>query len=79
MINVYNPIENVETDQNDWWFVFDETSKNIIVEPQQCSGSTYGPYTMVVADTKEEIDQYIQDNGLILPPDPEDSFNDNIE
>ena len=67
MINVYNPIENVETDQNDWWFVFDETSKNIIVEPQQCSGSTSGPYTMVVADTKEELDQYIVDNGLKYP------------
>lgn len=67
MINVYNPIKNVETDQNNWWFVFDEANKNIIIEPQQCSGSTSGSYTMVVADTKEELEQYIADHGLIYP------------
>jgi hypothetical protein len=65
MINIFNNPKNVETDQNQWWFVYDEANKEIIVEPQQCSGSTSGPYLMVVADTKEELDQYIVDNNLI--------------
>ena len=67
-MSVYKDPKNVETDQNQWWLVYEETSKNIIVEPQQCSGSTSGPLTMVVADTKEELDQFIVENGLILPP-----------
>jgi hypothetical protein len=56
-----------------------QTRCKIIIPPQQCSGGTSSPFTMAIADTKEELEQYIQDNGLILPPDPEDSFNDNIE
>jgi hypothetical protein len=33
--------------------------------PQQCSGYTSSHLTIVVADTKEECDQYIADNELI--------------
>jgi hypothetical protein len=78
MINTFNNPKNVETNQNQWWFVYDETNKNIVVEPQRCSGSTSGPYTMVVADTEEELNQFIVENGLILPPDEFD-FTYNIE
>lgn len=78
MINVYKNPKNIETNQIIWWFIFDETNKNIILEPQQCSGSTTGPYTMVVADTEEELIQYITDNVLILLPD-EFGFTYNIE
>jgi hypothetical protein len=73
MMNVYKNPKNIETNQDQWWFIYEEASKNIIVEPQQCSGSTSGSRTMVVADTKEELDQYIVDNGLSLPPDEFDS------
>lgn len=69
MMNVYKNPKNIETDQNQWWFIYNETDKNIIIEPMECSGATSSPYTMVVADTKEELDQYILDNGLILPVD----------
>lgn len=64
-MNVYKDPKNVETNQDQWWFVYEEPSKNVIVEPQQCSGYTSGPHTMVIADTKEECDQYIADNNLI--------------
>jgi hypothetical protein len=36
-------------------------------------------YTMAIADTLEELEQHIQDNGLILPPDPDDYPTDNIQ
>jgi hypothetical protein len=78
MINIYKNPKDVETNQNQWWFVYDETNKNIVVEPQRCSGSTSGPYTMVVADTKEELNQYILDNDLILSSNEFD-FTYNIE
>ena len=52
------------TDQN-WWMIYDATTKQIVVEPMQCSGYTSGPLTMVIADTKEELEQYIKDNSLI--------------
>lgn len=52
------------TDQN-WWMIYDTATKEIIVAPQQCSGYTSSPLTMVIADTKEELEQYIKDNSLI--------------
>jgi len=69
MMNVYKNPKNIKTNQDQWWFLYEEASKNIIVEPQQCSGSASGPRTIVVADTKEELDQYIMDNGLKLSTD----------
>jgi hypothetical protein len=45
--------------------IYDAISKQIVVEPMQCSGYTSSPLTIVVADTKEECDQYIADNELI--------------
>jgi hypothetical protein len=47
--------------------IYNAISKQIITEPQQCSGYTSNPLTIVVADTKEECDQYIADNELSHP------------
>jgi hypothetical protein len=55
----------VETTEQDWWMIYDADTKEVVVEPQQCSGFTSSPLTMVIADTEEELDQYIVDNGLI--------------
>lgn len=57
----------VQTTEQDWWMIYDADTKEIVVEPQQCSGYTSSPFTMVIADTKEELDQYIVDNGLKHP------------
>ncbi len=83
MIKIYSKQLDVEevipssdevcTTEQDWWMIYDATSKQIIIEPQQCSGYTSSPLTIVVADTKEECDQYIADNEL-LHPNYEDSI-----
>ena len=64
MINVYSKAA-VEVDQDKWILLYQESSKEIVMEPQQCGGLWTVVETLVVADTKEELDQYIQDHGLI--------------
>jgi hypothetical protein len=56
----------VETTEKDWWMIYDADTKVIAIEPLQCSGYTSGPLTMVISDTKEELDQYIIDNKLLF-------------
>lgn len=77
--DVVQSAKNVITNETEWWMIYDANTLQVIIPPQQCSGKTSSPYTMVISDTKEELDQYIQDNNLILPPDPDYSFSDNIE
>lgn len=64
MIHIHQQPKDVQTTGETWWFVFDD-DKNIIISPFQCSGYTSSPHTIVVADSKEECDQYIADNELV--------------
>ena len=64
MINIYTQPKNLLTTENDWWFIFSE-DKHIVVEPLQCSGGTSSPHTMVVADTFEECEEYIEEHNLV--------------
>lgn len=59
----------IHTSEQDWWMIYDIDTKEIMVTPQQCSGYTSSPFTMVIADTQEELGQYIQENDLIYPAD----------
>ena len=65
--DVVPSVEGIITSETDWWIIYDAVTNGIIVPPQQCSGGTTSPFTMVIADTEEELNQYIADNGLILP------------
>jgi len=58
--------DEVHTTELDWWMIYDADTKVILIEPLQCSGYTSGPTTMVISDTKEELDQYIIDNKLLF-------------
>lgn len=66
MINVYKWAV-IETTQDEWIMMYDDETKIILVEPSQCSGSHTCAITLVVADTQEELDQYIVDNALVYP------------
>ena len=76
--HVVENVNNIITTETDWWMIYDADTNKVIIPPQQCSGSTTAPYTMVIADTEEELNQFIVENGLILPPD-EFSSTYNIE
>lgn len=64
MLNVYKWAV-IETTQDEWIMMYDDETKEVLVEPQQCSGSHTCAITLVVADTKEELEQYIVDNELV--------------
>jgi hypothetical protein len=56
--------DEVHTTEQDWWMIYDADTKVITIKPFQCFGYTSSPMTMVISDTKEELDQYIIDNEL---------------
>ena len=63
-MNTINNPQNFLTNDDQWWIIYDSLTKKILVEPQQCSGYTSSPFTIAVADSKEELEQYILDNEL---------------
>lgn len=66
MINIYK-WAIIDVTEDEWVMLYNDETKEVLVEPNKCSGSHTCADTLVVADTKEELDQYIQDNNLILP------------
>jgi len=64
MLNVYKWAV-IETTQEEWNMLYDDETKIILIQPQQSFGSHTCASTLVVADTKEELDQYIIDNNLV--------------
>jgi hypothetical protein len=63
MINVYKRAV-IDVSEDQWIMLYNEENKNILIEPQKCSGSHTCANNLVVADTKEELDQYILNNQL---------------
>jgi hypothetical protein len=49
-----NQPNEVETVADEWWFIYDEFTLTLVIPPQQCSGRTSSPHTMVICDTEEE-------------------------
>lgn len=77
--DVVQSATNIITNEIEWWMIYDANTLQVIIPPQQCSGETSSPYTMAIADSLEELEQHIQENGLILPSNPDYSSTDNIE
>ena len=65
---------NIESTQDQWWMLYNESTKIVFEGPIQCSGSTTSPHIMVIADTEEELLTYIEENDLIIPIDDEDEL-----
>ncbi len=68
-IQTITDVDNIETNTSDWWMLFVEDTKIVIEGIYQCSGHTFSPNTMVIADTKEELLTYITDNDLTISDD----------
>jgi len=62
-------VDNIKTTQDQWWMLYNESTKIVFEGPMQCSGSTTSPHIMVIADTEEELLVFIGENGLIIPVD----------
>jgi hypothetical protein len=57
----------VTIDENEWVFIYDADTKEILMSPQQCSGTYNCAQLLVVTGTLEELNLYIMDNNLKLP------------
>ena len=64
-MNTINNPQNFLTTEDQWWMIHNAETKKIIIEPHQCSGYTSSPFTMVIGDTKEELEQYILENFIV--------------
>ena len=64
--DVIPTVNGISTNETEWWMIYDVVTLKVIIPPQQCSGGTSSPYTMVIADTREELEQYIIDNKLLF-------------
>jgi hypothetical protein len=72
MINTYQQPKDFQIPDTVWWIVYDN-SKEILsdIQEPQYRGLISSPSTLVTADTKEELEQFITDNQLYFPPIPE--------
>ena len=60
-------VDNIETTQGVWWFLYDDETKIVLEVPMQCSGYTTSPHIMITSDTEAELYVYIEENDLIIP------------
>lgn len=63
MINTYKWAV-ITVDENAWVFIYDDETKKILMEPQQCSGTYTCAQPVVVADSLEECEEYIETNSI---------------
>lgn len=64
MINTYKwTIVELTSDQ--WHMLYNDETNEILIEPRQSSGSYTCADTLLVADTREELDAFIKDNNLV--------------
>jgi len=67
-------VDNIETTQEQWWIIYNDETKTVLLGPLQCSGYTSSPHVMVIGDTEKELLTYIEENDLIILIDYEDEL-----
>tara|TARA_B110000879_G_C11111871_1_gene487796 strand:- start:517 stop:747 length:231 start_codon:yes stop_codon:yes gene_type:complete len=63
---VIQEVNNIETSETDWWMLYNESTQIVSTGPMRCSGITASPHIMVIADTEEEVLEFIEQEGLTL-------------
>lgn len=70
-LDIISNFTEIYINSNEWWMVCNFETKKIDVLPLQSSGYVSGPTTLIVADTKEELEQFIIDYNFV----PSINFN----
>tara|TARA_R110001592_G_scaffold197667_1_gene445693 strand:+ start:1638 stop:1862 length:225 start_codon:yes stop_codon:yes gene_type:complete len=60
-------VDEIETTENQWWFLYEKSTKELRDLPIQLSGYISSSRILVLGDTEEEVLTYIKDKGLIIP------------
>ena len=63
MIKIYKQAV-ITVEENAWVLLYDADTKEILMHPQQCSGTYTCAQTLVIADKLEELEYYVAENGL---------------
>ncbi len=71
-IQTITDVTNIKTTENDWFIGYNNETRRVMIGPIQCSGNSNSCHVMVIADTKEELLSYIEENDLIVPPNDKD-------
>tara|TARA_R110000803_G_scaffold159224_2_gene223390 strand:+ start:964 stop:1200 length:237 start_codon:yes stop_codon:yes gene_type:complete len=66
-IQIITEVNNIETDENQWWFIYNESTKIVIITPEVGYVAASSPHIMVISDSEEELVEYIEDSNLIIP------------
>jgi hypothetical protein len=65
-------IIDIMTDENDWWMVYADESKEVfsgLLQLKTRTNCIVDTVIMIIADSKEELLTYITDNGLTISED----------
>jgi hypothetical protein len=60
-------VDEIEASETQWWFLYEEDTKELRDIPIQCSGYISSPRILILADTEEELLSYIEENDLTIP------------
>ncbi len=67
-------VNRTQTSDTDWWFLYNDETKDVLIEPNQRRSYVSSPHIMVIGDTEEELLTYIEDNDLIVSDFDEDEL-----
>jgi len=68
-------VDEIEASETQWWFIYEEDTKELRDTPIQCSGYISSPRILILSDTEEELLTYIEENGLIIPTDDVEDYD----
>ena len=59
-------VTNIKTTENDWFIGYNNETRRVMIGPIQCSGNSNSCHVMAIADTEEELLEFIEQEGLTL-------------
>jgi len=63
---IYYGQTQLNIDSNKWWFLYNFDTSTILIQPKQKALSILVNFTVVLSDTLEELNSYIETNNLVL-------------
>jgi hypothetical protein len=59
--------DGIQTTQEEWWFIYDFETKEIVIDPNQSYMHIFSPLTIIITNSLEECREYISTHGLSYP------------
>jgi hypothetical protein len=59
-MNIIDTPQEYHTTVEQWWFVYDKVTNELISPPMQCEGYTSSPFSLGIGSSEEDCFQYIK-------------------